>query len=703
MDRQMLSLSPQGLYTEEKAHLPEGKKETEQTEREELTGQGTHKGYVIQNEQASQKGEGILPMTDAQQRVNHPHDGGPTIAHGQDVDGRGEMERLKYYPGFCMQLGAKGRRCMLDLIRRVYKEKTSTCKNILAHKINPPACISNLPFFNINMLWKLSYEFGVFEEALKIHRIYGQSAESFDELINGGYSMPNCSNYDGGFDAGAPKVSHEGEGGTMVKRELSEEKCGGGEAHNGSSTDGRRGSVRRKRKRMWCTQEGRKYNLSEGNPQICEGNPQVCEGNPQICEGVPPKEDAKEVGRVCSGGNVSDRRRLSIKSVKWTKWSGPEEQTSQCLNPQFGFIPPTEVVDTQGRSKQCMDEHGSTPPKDTTEGPHNYHPLSNRSIAKGANSRGEEKKGSTIPDNNDMEKALPNLLFNENCESCRMNRAYSRRSLQKESRHEKKETEEIRNNVAEEEDLMKTYEIEKELKVDSVEELLSNFVHISNAILLHLKKNKGTRLPKGKYNLLSDHCLLLIPINQQKKRKIVRRNAHKGNEPSTQRRVQHQDDHRGVGKMKTDRILHEAGMPHNERDNSIIHSVPEQINEKFSLTDLGTFATPKSSTKESLPQGQGKIAKWKRQRSCSPARGKRKKLASGMMSGIAPVVIAENKPFERTGGYYRKLLPSAEVQERITSLLANNSESRTNRGSDTGKTTRKRKTPSDAHREMQRK
>ncbi|CRH01139.1 conserved Plasmodium protein, unknown function [Plasmodium relictum] len=97
-------------------------------------------------------------------------------------------EEINYYPGFCKQLGAKGRRCMLELIRKAYRENTSLCKNILSHKIKPPACISNLPFFNINMLWKLSYEFGVFDEALKIHKIYGQNSNPLNQYLKKGNS-----------------------------------------------------------------------------------------------------------------------------------------------------------------------------------------------------------------------------------------------------------------------------------------------------------------------------------------------------------------------------------------------------------------------------------------------------------------------------------------------------------------------------------
>ncbi|ANQ10169.1 Uncharacterized protein PCOAH_00043260 [Plasmodium coatneyi] len=665
--REMLFLPPQGLHTGEEAHPTEGNKQTEQPKREELTGQAAKNGLVTPN------GEGVFPNRETQQRVDTSHDGDPTIAHGKNIAGKGEVEGLKYYPGFCMQLGAKGRRCMLELIRRVYREKTSTCKNILTHKLKPPACISNLPFFNIHMLWKLSYEFGVFEEALKIHRIYGQSGGTFNEILNGGCSMPNCSNCEGETD----KV------GTRVKRELSEEQSGTNGPHNGNSSNGGRVPAGRKRKRQECTQNGGKYNWSRERLQSCDG--------------VPPKEGPKKVVHLCSGRDIPDGRRLPMDTAKWINWNGSEMQTSQCIYPQVGYASPAEGADAQG----------SAPPKDTTEGPTNWLPLPSRGITSG-----EGKKENMTTGNDHMEDALPNLLFNENCESCRMNRAYGKRSLQKGRFDEKKETskseeeEEEVSSATEEGEPIQTFDIRNDLKVDSVEELLSNFVHISNAILLHLKKNKGTCLPRGKYSLLSDHCLLLIPINQQRRRKTARSNAHKGNEPNShegnvpnahegnrpnahegnrpnahegnvpnaQRRVHHQYDHRGVEQMKTDRVLHE----------------------------VGNVTTSNNSIKDSLPQGQRKTAKWRRQQCCSPARGKRKKLSngmtSGMISGIAPVVIAKNKPLESTRGDYIKLPPSAEIQKHITPLLADNWGSCTNRASDTGKTTRKRKNPSDARR-----
>ncbi|EUD67571.1 hypothetical protein C922_01756 [Plasmodium inui San Antonio 1] len=734
----------EGRRTGERAPPTEGRKQREQPKGEEVTeqagqnGQSGRNGQTAQNGQAelnpqtAQNGQAVSLLRETQRRVEHAHDGDPTVAQENSMKGQKEVERLKYYPGFCRQLGAKGRRCMLELIRRVYREKTSTCKNILTHKLKPPACISNLPFFNINMLWKLSYEFGVFEEALKIHRIYGQSAGTFNELLNGSYSMPSCSNCEGeaerGADGGVPRMGHEGGGAAEVKRELSEEKRSGsapigsdepsgrGEAHNGSSINGEHSRAGRKRKRQECPQGEGKYNCSRGSSQRCER--------------VPPRQGAKKVPLLSSGAKVPDGRRLPVNSVKWTNWCGPEREVSQGVYPQFGSASLAEGRSGQGGSSQGRDTQGKdiqrgAPPKGMTDGPPNYHTLPSGTITNGANPRGTEKKENIIisGNNNHMEKTLPNFLFNDNCESCRMNRAYSRGGFLKGSHNEKEEEKQQEEEETESHsEPMKTYEIENHLKVDSVEKLLSHFVHISNAILLHLQKNKGISLPKSQYNLLSDHCLLLIPIKQQKRRKRESSNAHKGKEPNTrkrkepnanrgnkpdaQRRVQRQRD-QGREQMKTDRILHEVGMCHSERGNSIGYRLAEQTNEESSSTQFGNFPTSDISMKESLPPGQCKTAKWGRKQCCSLAWAKRKKLTNDMVSGITngmiPDMLAKNEPFEPIGGDYRKLPPSAEIPERITSLREDNGLSANwgsciNRESDTGKTTNKRRNPSDAHR-----
>ncbi|SBS85936.1 conserved Plasmodium protein, unknown function [Plasmodium ovale] len=71
-------------------------------------------------------------------------------------------------PGMCRTLGTEGRKRMLKLLRKAYKYNEE-CKIIMRNK-NPPLSISYLPYFNLSMLWQLAEDFGVYNEALKIHR-----------------------------------------------------------------------------------------------------------------------------------------------------------------------------------------------------------------------------------------------------------------------------------------------------------------------------------------------------------------------------------------------------------------------------------------------------------------------------------------------------------------------------------------------------
>ncbi|GAW82179.1 hypothetical protein, conserved [Plasmodium gonderi] len=71
-------------------------------------------------------------------------------------------------PGLCRTLGTEGRKRMLKLLRRAYKYNEE-CKTIMKNK-NPPLSISYLPYFNLSMLWQLAEDFGVYNEALKIHK-----------------------------------------------------------------------------------------------------------------------------------------------------------------------------------------------------------------------------------------------------------------------------------------------------------------------------------------------------------------------------------------------------------------------------------------------------------------------------------------------------------------------------------------------------
>lgn len=86
-----------------------------------------------------------------------------------NVEEAGNGEDVEWYPGFSRQLGAKGRSALLDLVRRVYRQDPNHYKAILQAR-KPPSSISNLPFFNIPMLWELCHQFGVFKQAVMLHR-----------------------------------------------------------------------------------------------------------------------------------------------------------------------------------------------------------------------------------------------------------------------------------------------------------------------------------------------------------------------------------------------------------------------------------------------------------------------------------------------------------------------------------------------------
>ncbi|EUD67693.1 hypothetical protein C922_01881 [Plasmodium inui San Antonio 1] len=70
--------------------------------------------------------------------------------------------------GLCRTLGTEGRKRMLKLLRKAYKYNEE-CKVIMKNK-TPPLSISYLPYFNLSMLWQLAEDFGVYNEALKIHK-----------------------------------------------------------------------------------------------------------------------------------------------------------------------------------------------------------------------------------------------------------------------------------------------------------------------------------------------------------------------------------------------------------------------------------------------------------------------------------------------------------------------------------------------------
>ncbi|CCF73831.1 conserved Plasmodium protein, unknown function [Babesia microti strain RI] len=98
---------------------------------------------------------------------------GVVTANNHSTDRFQNAGDLVWQPGFTRQLGTKGRRVLLDLIRKVYRGNPEYFKNILALK-NPPTSISNLPFCNVTMLWELANDFGVFDQAIQIHYAHGK-------------------------------------------------------------------------------------------------------------------------------------------------------------------------------------------------------------------------------------------------------------------------------------------------------------------------------------------------------------------------------------------------------------------------------------------------------------------------------------------------------------------------------------------------
>nr|PVC52338.1 hypothetical protein MACL_00000929 [Theileria orientalis] len=108
--------------------------------------------------------------------------------------------RCKYSwsQGFSLQLGSKGRKIMLQLLRLAYRSNKKN-KNIFQNK-NPPTTISNLPFFKISMLWELANDMGVFEHAILIHELFGSFKKKLITPENTSFYFP---------DTGAEKYKYK--------------------------------------------------------------------------------------------------------------------------------------------------------------------------------------------------------------------------------------------------------------------------------------------------------------------------------------------------------------------------------------------------------------------------------------------------------------------------------------------------------------
>ncbi|CAG9473269.1 conserved Plasmodium protein, unknown function [Plasmodium vivax] len=105
-------------------------------------------------------------------------------------------------PGLCRTLGTEGRKRMLKLLRKAYKYNEE-CKVIMKNK-NPPLSISYLPYFNLSMLWQLAEDFGVYNEALKIHK---ECIKKRNANVRFKQSSKNAANYNLSEMNKATKVS----------------------------------------------------------------------------------------------------------------------------------------------------------------------------------------------------------------------------------------------------------------------------------------------------------------------------------------------------------------------------------------------------------------------------------------------------------------------------------------------------------------
>ncbi|UKK00162.2 hypothetical protein MACK_000232 [Theileria orientalis] len=118
--------------------------------------------------------------------------------NGIKFDSKQELTRIlgkirskySWSHGFSLQLGSKGRKIMLQLLRLAYRLNKKN-KNIFQNK-NPPTTISNLPFFKISMLWELANDMGVFEQAILIHELFGSFKKKLMTPENTSFYFPDA-------------------------------------------------------------------------------------------------------------------------------------------------------------------------------------------------------------------------------------------------------------------------------------------------------------------------------------------------------------------------------------------------------------------------------------------------------------------------------------------------------------------------------
>ncbi|AFZ80371.1 hypothetical protein BEWA_032240 [Theileria equi strain WA] len=141
---------------------------TSETNRPERDNFDDLSNYLIFNESKSScnlKDEGISEKLAKESQIK-PNSGSENIFN--------PLKETEYVwkPGFCLQLGSKGRKAMLKLLRNAYKSNKNF-KRVFEKK-NPPTTISNLPFFRVSMLWELAHDLNVFDEAILIHKCFGK-------------------------------------------------------------------------------------------------------------------------------------------------------------------------------------------------------------------------------------------------------------------------------------------------------------------------------------------------------------------------------------------------------------------------------------------------------------------------------------------------------------------------------------------------
>ncbi|SBS86129.1 conserved Plasmodium protein, unknown function [Plasmodium ovale curtisi] len=439
-----------------------------------------------------------------------------------------EEENINYYPGFCKQLGAKGRRCMLELIRKVYRENPSQCKNILSKKMKPPACISNLPFFNITMLWELSHELGVFNEALEIHRIYGKNSTETIQPLKEDFKtgdipcLRSAYHTDGTYHMDDGKyVSLCADNQPLHKNG---EKKNRDRAHNSNSNEKEKKKKRKHQENQICDSKETVLLRNEAKQTCLNYEKNTIHLQLQNCvksENTNGGSEGEKIHHYCMTSSHEQKN--------YEKVVQPSEEKN--LNRSENFY-----SNLNSTSEVHMSNHMDGKKKQKTtdvslEMRRKYQVRSNHNEA--------YKKGEQCDHGDNEERIKLNncLFFNDHCESCRMNLELGKLS----SRREEGETDmclkwctkrsEKRNakgrkkkckKVAHGKDTTKdgtaqSTRVRKRYQFNFLDELFANISLINATLLKTYKRNKrnGFVMRNRKF-LKSDYCLLLIPFKRKR-------------------------------------------------------------------------------------------------------------------------------------------------------------------------------------------